>query len=97
MPLTPESQRRLIEAENGNPSVLNKFVFNPLRDIPATDDEVKTALAYGKSELTSTSLIGIYECRRALGESLLQAYETALRAHIEAYDKSIQKESPCYT
>ena len=56
--------------------------FDAMADIPTTDDQAETALLYGKSELTGKCLVGIFQCRRAEGEGLLAAYETALLASL---------------
>ena len=56
--------------------------FDPMADIPTTDDQAETALLYGRSELTGKCLVGIFQCRRAKGEDLLAAYETALLASL---------------
>ena len=56
--------------------------FDAMADIPTTDDQAETALLYGRSELTGKCLVGIFQCRRAEGEDLLAAYETALLASL---------------
>ena len=61
-------------------------MFNPDFDVPETDEQAEIAIRHGKDDLIGRNLIGIYRCRRGLGDSLLKAYETALRAHIEACD-----------
>ena len=58
--------------------------FDAMTDIPTTDAQAETALLYGKSELTGKCLVGIFQCRRAKGEDLLAAYETALLASLGA-------------
>jgi hypothetical protein len=59
-------------------------MFNPHLDIPSTDEEVKVALRYRRDDLTGRNLVGIFECRRTLGDDLLLAYERALLAHLDA-------------
>jgi hypothetical protein len=59
-------------------------MFNPLTQIPTTDEEAESALSYGRDELTGKSLVGIFQVRRAQSDSLLEAYEAALVAHAEA-------------
>jgi hypothetical protein len=56
--------------------------FDPMRNVPITDNEAETALRYGKDELFGSSLVGIFQCRRAMGQTLLEAYEAALMAAI---------------
>jgi len=59
-------------------------MFDPLWDIPESDEEAKTALTFQRDDLTGKNLVGIYECRRAQGATVHEAYETALLAHIGA-------------
>lgn len=56
--------------------------FNPMLDVPTTDDEARIALRYKKSDLVARNLVGIFECQRALGETLIEAYMAALLAHV---------------
>lgn len=56
--------------------------FDPMTEEPQTDEQAKEALRYGKSELMAVSMVGIYQCRRAQGDSILDAYEAALLAAI---------------
>lgn len=60
---------------------MNKNTF----DVPQTDEEVlqKFSVAGGYSAQIADCLRGIYQCRRAQGESLLRAYEITLLAHVE--------------
>lgn len=58
--------------------------FNPERDVPTTDDEVIAALKWGKDQQIANILISIFRVRRKMGDELLVAYETALRAYLEA-------------
>jgi len=61
-------------------------MFDPMLDVPETDEEAEVALRYGKRELTGKNLVGIFQCRRAMGEDLLTAYEAALRALVGEAD-----------
>lgn len=50
-------------------------------DLPATDEEAEEALQrLSFNKLAGTCLVGIFQCRRAEGQSLLDAYEAALLA-----------------
>lgn len=49
-------------------------------DVPATDDECREALRFQRDDLTGRNLVGIFNVRRRMGDSMLQAYEMALRA-----------------
>ena len=64
--------------------------FNPMQDIPANDEQVRIALRHGKEKVTGNSLCGIYQCRRELGASVLDAYMAALQAHVDAFEKAAQ-------
>lgn len=57
--------------------------FDPMKDVPKTDEQARIALQRSSEGLTIT-LIGIYECHRALGESVLEAFILALEAHCKA-------------
>ena len=52
--------------------------FDPMHDIPATDEEAKIALRCDKSELAAACLVGLFECYCAEGLPLLEAYKRAL-------------------
>lgn len=56
--------------------------FNPLSDVPTTQEEVYAALRVGRSELVGNSLIGIYNCHYQMGCSMLDAYEKTLLTYI---------------
>lgn len=88
MPLTPQSARNLVQAEAGDVSALNNFTFDPLRHVPATEGEVEIDLAFERDPLTAANLLGIYQCRRGLGDDLITAYKEALLAHLEAFKAS---------
>lgn len=56
--------------------------FNPLSDVPTTQEEVYAALRYGRDEIVGNSLVGIFDCHIGMGDSLLDAYKKALLAHL---------------
>jgi len=60
-------------------------MFNPMTDVPENDEQVKIAFS-GYTPIIGNCLFGIYQCRRAQGVSVLEAYEEALRAHIAAIE-----------
>jgi hypothetical protein len=59
--------------------------FNPMINVPTTDEEVLLCLTYGRDRLTGANLRGIYQCRREKGEDLLTAYEYTLMVHIKSF------------
>ena len=56
--------------------------FDPVYDIPTTDEEAKIALRHGKSELAAACLVGLFECYRAEGLPLSEAYKRTLMAGV---------------
>jgi len=52
-----------------------------LNRIPKTDEEAIENLRFGK-EMIGESMASIFECERALGFSLMEAYEDALLAGV---------------
>jgi hypothetical protein len=54
--------------------------FDPLRDVPENNAEVRAALSYGRSRLLVKALIEIYEKRLGKGSPMLEAYRVALLA-----------------
>jgi len=56
--------------------------FDPMQDIPTTDEEAMAALRYGKNAFMRKCLVGIFECYRAEGQPTLTAYKQALKAGI---------------
>lgn len=62
---------------------MNDFIIEDF-ELPQTDEDViaKVNNDY-QGDLTKKCLIGIYRCRRGMGEAVIQAYESMLRAHIE--------------
>ena len=55
--------------------------FDPMTMVPESDDEALKCLEREDSILT-VSLQGIYRAKRALNETVLEAYKTALLAHL---------------
>lgn len=49
-------------------------MFDPMTDIPETDEQAEQALRHGRDPSIGNSLAGIYRCQRAMGSSLLEAY-----------------------
>lgn len=69
---TPENLRKAAELD----------LFNQL---PHTDMQVKLKLVSMFEDTLLASIIwGIYQTHRELGKSVLEAYEAALQAHIDA-------------
>lgn len=64
--------------------------FDPRHDVPIDDEEAEIALRHGKTEV-SDSLCGIYRCRRAAGATVLEAFEVALLAYIDACEKQRER------
>ena len=56
-------------------------MFDPTTDVPKTEAEAIDAIKHGKPQLVGASMVGIFQCRIAQGDSLLRAYETALLAY----------------
>lgn len=56
-------------------------------EVPTNDEEAEKMLREGRDELTAGNMVGIYQVKRATGAEVLGAYEAALRAHIDAYNK----------
>lgn len=56
--------------------------FDPLADIPATDAQAEIALRHGRDRLTGSCMVGLFQCRRTQGATLLDAYESALLASL---------------
>jgi hypothetical protein len=61
--------------------------FDPMLDIPKTDEEVKAALAVGKSKLGATACWGLYRVYRQQGNDLLEAYKKVLELYVKMFDK----------
>jgi len=57
-------------------------MFDPMRDIPTTDDEARLALRFERTDLTADNLVGIFESLRSQGDEILKAYKYALLIHV---------------
>jgi hypothetical protein len=51
-------------------------------DVPQNDEEVTEKFSAFPDKFMGECMLGIYECRRAMGEDVMLAYENALRAGI---------------
>lgn len=67
--------------------------FDPMTQVPKTDEQAVTALRYGRSPLTGSCLVGLFQVYRAQGKPLLDAYEKALLDHVAAFQGA--EETPC--
>jgi len=64
------------------------MILNITHDkVPETDDDVEAYLSRLCPGPAGTCLIGIYRCRRGLGECVLKAYEYTLLANIGATER----------
>lgn len=63
------------------------MTFDPMSDVPETDEQAEIALQRGDDILTN-ALRGLYRVHRAKSETVLRAFELALLAHVEAAEKS---------
>ena len=61
--------------------------FDPLTDVPTTDEEAIVALQRDVGLLTDV-LQGLYGCFRAKGETVLEAFRLALEAHVAAIEEA---------
>ena len=61
-------------------------VFDPLVDVPMTDEEVKVALQRSGNKLVVASLQGLYDSFRKKGETVPKAFRLALEAHVAAIE-----------
>ena len=64
------------------------FDHTPKSTLPQTDEEVAVWLKETYTDLTAANLIGIYECRRDKGETLLEAYRHTLEVFVEICNKN---------
>lgn len=55
-----------------------------LYELPSTDDEAREALRADRHPLIGADLVDIFDVRRMQGDTLLKAYEVALKAHLQA-------------
>lgn len=63
------------------------MTFDPMHDVPETDEQAEIALLRDDDILTN-ALRGLYRCYRAQGETVLKAFELALLAHVAAAEES---------
>ena len=68
-------------------------MFDPMTDVPETDEQVEIALQYGRDPIVGSSLVGIYQCRRAQGASVLEAYKAVLLIHIRIFEEKEEEAS----
>lgn len=64
--------------------------FDPMRDVPKTDEQAETALVRD-DDLLTRSLRGIYRTHRAQGKSVVEAFEAALLAHVAAHTEAMRE------
>jgi len=57
-------------------------MFDPMLDIPTTDEEAKIALRHDKSKPIASCLVSLFEYYSAEGLPLLEAYKHALMAGV---------------
>lgn len=55
--------------------------FNPMYDVPTTDEQAKFALQRD-DEITTQNLVGIYQTYRAEGKSVREAFKLTLEDHV---------------
>lgn len=60
--------------------------FDPMRDVPTTDEQAHFALRWGRNRGTGEPLVGLYKVKRAQGAAVIDAYRYALKAQIAAFD-----------
>lgn len=63
-----------------------RTVFDPMLDVPKTDEQVEIALRFNKPDIAGKILIGIYNCGRGEGKSLIEAYKEALETYVRVSD-----------
>lgn len=57
----------------------------PMIDVPKNDEQAKVIFSR-YTPIIGNSLFGIHQCRRALGDSVLEAYNTTLLARTTAVE-----------
>lgn len=62
-------------------------MFNPMTDVPKTDEEVIIALRRDDN-ITTKTLTDIYQCLREEGRSVRDAYEQTLLIHLSACEEA---------
>jgi len=68
--------------------------FDPMGDVPKTDEQARVAIEHGKDKDVVRSALGLYRARRMQGDSVLDAYEVALRAMLGEADQSQAQPAP---
>ena len=63
--------------------------FNPMTDVPETDEQATIALERNDDLLTSI-LRGLYECYRAQNNSVVEAFRLTLEDHVKAHDAKLR-------
>lgn len=63
------------------------MTFNPMHDVPETDEQAMIALRRDSDGLTN-ALHGLYSVHRAKGETVIEAFRLALEAHVAAEEKA---------
>lgn len=61
---------------------VKKGEFDPMTDVPTTEEEVMIALQRSDEEI-ARSLQGIYRAKRGKGKELFDAYRETLELHIQ--------------
>lgn len=87
---------RMFAGTFGSPDVFqlikkgNGEMKDYLLNVPRTDEEVEEQIrqTHGDDNLTTRNMIGIYRIRRLKGEDVLTAWETTLKAYLEAEGKN---------
>lgn len=57
-------------------------MFNPMTDVPETDEQADIALQRSDPRLTNI-LQNLYRCHRNMGESVIEAFRLTLEAHVK--------------
>ncbi len=58
--------------------------------VPTTDEEAMQALSFYQDPMVRDSVQRIFQCRRAMGDELLDAYMYALRAFLGELPKEVK-------
>ena len=62
--------------------------FNPMTDVPKTDEQAMIALERNDDLLTSI-LQGLYRCYHAQNNSVVEAFRLTLEDHVKTYDAKL--------
>ena len=62
--------------------------FDPLADVPTTDEEASIALQHCGGDIVVAGLQGLYRAFRGKGETVQVAYQMALEARVAAFEKA---------